>query len=316
MTLDVLIPVYNAKAWVARAVHSALACPGARVILVDDGSTDGSAEVCSRLAEDDRVRVLHQENRGVSAARNAAVTASSAEFVLFLDADDVLLPQGVAALLAHIGDADAAHGRTVRRAQEPGMSYAKPLTAPEAAACAMNDPTAHLHLHGWVFRREWLRERFDEALSLGEDGEWLLRQLKEGSVIWTDAAAYVYTLRADSSVHSGAAVIDRYLETLAAAEPALAALNMPREAAMYRLSHLLLMLTHGPEPETRDTARLLALPVFAEAMKTAKLRGHSPRIWTLRLLKRRLIPLALLAVRIRRRHNRRAAAEGADILTE
>lgn len=308
MTLDVLIPVYNAADYVERAAASALACPGARVILVDDGSTDGSGELCDRLAADDRVRVLHQENCGASAARNAALDASAAEFVLFLDADDLLLPQGVSTLLAHVGDADAAHGRTVRTPQSAGATRAEVLPAREAAARAMNDPTAHLHLHGWVFRREWLQERFDEALSLGEDGEWLLRQLKGGYVVWTDAAAYVYSVRADSSLHGGSSVADRYLDTLRAAEESLAALNMPQEAAMYRLSHLLLMLTHGPEPSAAETVRLLNLPVFAQAMKTVRLRGCSPRIWTLRLLKWRLIRPALLAVRLRRRQNRRSAA--------
>lgn len=314
MTLDVLIPVYNAAGYLERAAASALACPGARVILVDDGSTDGSGSVCDRLAENERICVLHQDNRGASAARNAALAASEAEFVLFLDADDVLLPQGVATLLAHIGDADAAHGRTVRQVQTAGTTRAELLTARDAAARAMNDPTAHLHLHGWVFRRVWLRERFDERLSLGEDGEWLLRQLRDGSVVWTDAAAYVYSLRADSSLHDGAEVIGRYLDTLQAAEPALNAVSLPREAAMYRLSHLLLMLTHGPEPDRPETLRLLALPVFAGAMAAVRLRGYSPRIWTLRLLKWRWIRPALLAVRIRRRQNQRMAARTMQIM--
>ena len=90
-TLDIIIPVYNKEAYLERCVHSALMqsyAPSA-VILVDDGSTDGSGVLCDELAKtDDRIKVIHRENGGSSAARNTGLEYSAGDYVGFLDADD------------------------------------------------------------------------------------------------------------------------------------------------------------------------------------------------------------------------------------
>ncbi len=92
----VIIPVYNCRKYLEQAVNSVLGQPYHRIsiVLVDDGSTDGSGELCDELASgSDRVTVLHQQNAGVSAARNAgieyAILSASADcYIAFLDADD------------------------------------------------------------------------------------------------------------------------------------------------------------------------------------------------------------------------------------
>ncbi len=94
--VSVIIPVYNAAAWVSDTVCSVLASTYAdiEVLCMDDGSTDSSLAVLRLLAATDpRVRVLHQENAGVCHARNAAIAASHGEYVLPVDADDLLMPQ-------------------------------------------------------------------------------------------------------------------------------------------------------------------------------------------------------------------------------
>lgn len=92
---SIVIPVYQAKEYVGRCVDSWLAQTemDLELILVDDGSTDGSGELCDKLAEKDpRIRVLHQENAGVSAARNAGMRETGGEFLLFTDSDDYVAP--------------------------------------------------------------------------------------------------------------------------------------------------------------------------------------------------------------------------------
>lgn len=93
MNISVIIPVYNACSTIVRAVDSILMqeFDPVEVIVVDDGSTDGSGAVCDELAsQDERIRVIHKENGGVSSARNAGLEAAEGEYVMFLDADDAV----------------------------------------------------------------------------------------------------------------------------------------------------------------------------------------------------------------------------------
>ena len=95
--MSVIIPVYKAERFLERAVRSALSQPEvAEVILIEDGSPDGSLEICRRLeAAHERVVLLRHpdgENRGAGASRNRGLEAARGEFIAFLDADDVYLP--------------------------------------------------------------------------------------------------------------------------------------------------------------------------------------------------------------------------------
>lgn len=89
--LSVIIPVYNVEEYLVKCVESIL-CQTYRnleVILVNDGSRDGSPEICDALAaRDPRVKVIHQENGGLSKARNAGIEAASGEYLTFVDSDD------------------------------------------------------------------------------------------------------------------------------------------------------------------------------------------------------------------------------------
>jgi hypothetical protein len=130
--------------------------------------------------------------------------------------------------------------------------------------------------------------------------------LRMERVVMCNLPAYRYTLRADSQLRGGCADVNNaYMRTLASAEPMLTAADMPREAALYRLTHLLLMLTHG---DTEAALRLREQLPFDEDFRRASLRGLSARIWTLRLLRRRAYGLVRLAVRLRRKRNASAFA--------
>ena len=109
--ISVIIPVYNAGSSIGNAVESLLAqsYDALEVILVDDGSKDGSAAVCDSLADaHECIRVLHKENGGVSSARNAGLDAATGEYVMFLDADDILCPGALQAMA--VSDADMVMG--------------------------------------------------------------------------------------------------------------------------------------------------------------------------------------------------------------
>jgi glycosyltransferase involved in cell wall biosynthesis len=93
-TVSVIIPTYNRAAFLAGAVESARqAGTDLEIIIVDDASTDDTPEVCKELSGIRYIRLPH--NQGLAAARNAGVLASSAEFVAFLDDDDLRLPHSI-----------------------------------------------------------------------------------------------------------------------------------------------------------------------------------------------------------------------------
>ena len=99
----VVVPVYKAMATLDRCVESVLAQQvegGLTCILVDDGSPDESGALCDAwAAKDDRVTVIHQDDLGVSGARNSGLAAADSEFIVFLDSDDALRPGALQAAL-------------------------------------------------------------------------------------------------------------------------------------------------------------------------------------------------------------------------
>ncbi len=107
--ISVIVPVYNAEKFLARCIDSLLAQTyhNIEVILVDDGSRDGSPAICDEYAaRDSRVRVIHKSNGGVSAARNDGIDAARGEFTAFCDNDDFYAPGMLERLLGICLDND------------------------------------------------------------------------------------------------------------------------------------------------------------------------------------------------------------------
>lgn len=108
--ISVIMPVYQAGPFLRDSVRSVLGqtFPDFELILVDDGSTDGSAGLCDTLAgEDSRVRVLHKKNGGVSAARNDGMDLAGGEYIYFCDADDTIAPDALEKLHGALAGAGA-----------------------------------------------------------------------------------------------------------------------------------------------------------------------------------------------------------------
>lgn len=193
-TVSVVIPCYNAAAWIGGSVASVYdqGWPNLEVLVVDDGSRDDSVErVRARFPS---ARIVQQANAGVAAARNAGIRAATGCWVAFLDADDIWLPGKLSAQMTLLAGEPAASmaysGWWVWRSHAPHPSEAD-IT--ELAALEAREPERWRGPSGWIYtdlllgcrvwtstvvaRRDLLMELggFDPALSIGEDYDLWLR---------------------------------------------------------------------------------------------------------------------------------------------
>ena len=103
--ISVIVPVYNVEKYLQECLDSIQnqTYSDIEVILVNDGSTDKSKEICGKYCkEDNRFQLLNQENQGLSAARNSGVAASTGEFIAFVDSDDIILPNYLETLMHYM----------------------------------------------------------------------------------------------------------------------------------------------------------------------------------------------------------------------
>lgn len=89
--ISIIVPVYNVEKWLERCIQSLVdqSYQSLEIILIDDGSTDASSIICDEWSKKDhRITVVHQEHRGVSAARNLGIDLAHGQFISFVDSDD------------------------------------------------------------------------------------------------------------------------------------------------------------------------------------------------------------------------------------
>ncbi|MGD9688659.1 MAG: glycosyltransferase family 2 protein [Phycisphaerales bacterium] len=208
MKLSVIIPMHNAGATIARALDSLRSqrVGDWQAIIVDDGSRDAGAgaRIVEHAAEHDgRIRLIRQENGGVCSARNRGLDEARGEWVLFLDADDWMLPGGVDALL--LAGERAGGGGAIGTFEMIGADGVLSVEGPWSDEIAWNHLLGGIFMttHGHVVERRFYEAptplRFDAELPLIEDTDLWIR-LAERGVRWANAHAPVaaYLMRPDS----------------------------------------------------------------------------------------------------------------------
>lgn len=108
--ISIIIPIYNRADYLERCITSALTQEGVstEIILVDDGSTDNSLSICNSFAANHpNIKVFHQDNGGLSAARNLGLDNATGDYIFFLDSDDCLVPNTLKTLVRDIEACDA-----------------------------------------------------------------------------------------------------------------------------------------------------------------------------------------------------------------
>ncbi len=212
---SIIVPVYNTEQWLRECVQSVLSqkFTDYELILIDDGSTDESGTICDELAEHDaRIRVIHQENSGAAAARNAGIQAAAGQYILFMDSDDRYANDQVLQRLSPYTEDVVCfnYARLAAHAQAPGAcllhlsaTLSGPMDADFYALVRDNIYTSS----AWSKRiaRQVLVENelyFEPECRL-EDIEWNLRLACHAtSITFEPHAVYLYRLRAGSVTQS------------------------------------------------------------------------------------------------------------------
>jgi glycosyltransferase involved in cell wall biosynthesis len=202
--VSIIIPCYNAGAWVAQTLESALAqtWPHKEIIFVNDGSRDGSLAV-AQCFESRGVQVVDQPNQGASAARNHGLRLARGEFIQFLDADDLLAPDKIERQMAVLRDAgpevlvSAAWGRfTTDLAQAEFVPQAVSAARSGVEFLQLHYETGSMMQPGaWLASRQLLDRAgpWDETLSLNDDGEYFARvMLAAGRLVHVPSARCFY----------------------------------------------------------------------------------------------------------------------------
>lgn len=182
--VSVIMPVYNGAEFLSRSVESVQrqTFGGWELLLVDDGSIDGSAQLCDRYAASDpRIRVIHCPHGGPSRARNAGLDHAQGEWLFFLDSDDWLPDDSLETLLRYTPDADVVLGNypekgpTMRSVDAPRRFVFDSITRQELTELVF----LRMFHPVWnkLFRRERIIGRFREDMSYGEDAAFNLAQL-------------------------------------------------------------------------------------------------------------------------------------------
>lgn len=216
--IGVIVPAYNVKPYLEKCVGSILAQTflDFELILVDDGSTDGSGALCDEYAErDKRVRVIHMEHGGVAAARNRGLEENQSEYIAFVDSDDWVARDYLETLyrLSEEHQADlllsngihVMEGRRPRASDPGGLAVAERISRAGAYRCVLlNKGRDNASVVPWakLYRRTVLRSvRYAEG-EIYEDLGAIDQVIENsGRIIRTSYAGYYYFRRRGSIVH-------------------------------------------------------------------------------------------------------------------
>lgn len=204
--VSVIIPAYNAAKFIGGAIESVLAqsVKDLEIIVVDDGSTDGTGKVVESYLYDSRVRYLCQANRGLPGARNAGAAASTGEFLAFLDADDFFAPNALEAMLRKFEESSAAWLNVGVLKLEGGKRTERHPRIPEGDLLLAILENDFITRSPFYPRKEFFSiGMYDEAIRMREDWDMNIRMIEARRPFTAiDEPLYLYS-RTEGSITTG-----------------------------------------------------------------------------------------------------------------
>ena len=228
--VSIIIPVYNIARYIDSCVKSIIrqSYENFELILIDDGSTDGSGEVCDQWAEkDSRIQCIHQPNAGVSIARNIGLEHCTGQYIMFVDGDDEIAPDMCEKLLKALTETDAdvsycGFYNIFSDKQEKNLPPYKMMNNVESLNALLTDISFFSSVWNKMFRRNTIFSdekfvKFSVDVAVSEDALWLTEVLNGvKKVVSVPDALYYWKRREDSATFGGKSVqlTPRYLTTL------------------------------------------------------------------------------------------------------
>lgn len=217
VALSIIVPVYNGREYLPNTIDSILNQTFAdfELILVDDGSTDGSGNICDSYAErDKRIRVLHTENSGQSSARNTGLNVSNGDYIGFVDDDDILHPQFYEVLLTALkqNNADIAACNFMHLSDSDMIDIDFPiLKNPDVSRYDNNELVNDFFVPSWkipvwnkIYPRSFIGNARFPKLRLGEDNYFSYTMLsKVDSLVYIDKALYIQRMHGNNFEFTG-----------------------------------------------------------------------------------------------------------------
>ena len=211
--ISIIVPVYKAEKYLRRCIDSILAqtFTDFELILIDDGSPDNCPAICDEYAQNDnRIRVIHKENGGVSSARNIGLDTGRGKYVMFCDADDyvdkdwcILLYRSIilnpnACIVSNIVRVSS-EGETFKKAPDPFPQSS--ITYYEMFSMGLSGPTCNK-----IYNRKFLKEqriKFDINLYIAEDIDFNIRYYQNcNAIIYISKPLYFYRDTPQSALNS------------------------------------------------------------------------------------------------------------------
>ena len=215
--ISIIIPVYNVEKYVSRCIESLLrqTFDDIEILLINDGSKDSSGQICDEMAQKDtRIKVFHQENQGVSVARNLGISKASADYIIFVDSDDFVAPTMCEKLYEIITqnccelvvckayDTDSEELIDLKSEKE---KHSILILNQKDGVFKMSDPFAYLCAPwGKIFKKEIvLKCEFPVGVPMAQDLHFVYSYLAHcKNIVFTEEKLYYYFAREDSTVHT------------------------------------------------------------------------------------------------------------------
>lgn len=211
--ISIIIPCYNIQNYLPYTIDSVIAqtYTDFEVLLIDDGSTDKTLDICRQYAlKDSRIKYIHKENGGVSSARNAGLDAAIGEWIFFLDGDDILLSNALSILLntaiEHNCEIVEANYERIKN----GKRIYSPLVCPndylEKSEVTIKNTLLYnrVLIYPRLFKKTFIGDkRFDTSIRVGEDILFVIDLLlnNEIYIAHNKEVVYQYIQREGSAMH-------------------------------------------------------------------------------------------------------------------